>query len=85
MEITTAKHILKPVVVLRVTNNRCLCLFSQKVAESWPLAYDERKAEESPEDLRRKQPVKQIATEQGIYNYEYVTVYFDMISKFYTN
>ena len=29
--------------------------------------------------------MKQIVTDQGVYNYEYVTVFFEMINRFYSN
>lgn len=46
VEVTTSKHVLKKMVVLKVEKNRCLCVFSQKATDSWPLQYDERNTED---------------------------------------
>ena len=44
VEATTAKHVLKKMIVLRVNNKSCLCLYLQKEGEdSWPIAYEESK------------------------------------------
>lgn len=85
VEVTTAKHLLKPVVVLRVTGNKCLCLFSQKASEPWPLSYHENTVVESLEDLRKNHKPKQIVIDQQVYNYEYLTINFETISRFYSN
>ena len=37
VEVTTSKHILKPMIVLKLMGNKCICLFTEKISDSWPL------------------------------------------------
>jgi len=37
VEVVTAKHLLKPMVILRAMKDHCLCLFAQEVGESMPI------------------------------------------------
>lgn len=60
-------------------------MYSQKIADSWPLQYDEKAPDESLNELQKKNQPKTIATDNGVYAYEYVQVYFETISKFYNN
>lgn len=41
--------------------------------------------DESVESIKKLNKPKQISTDIGVFQYEYVEVYFDTISKFYTN
>jgi len=41
--------------------------------------------DESVESIKKFNKPKQISTDIGVFQYEYVEVYFDTISKFYTN
>jgi len=84
VEVTTAKHILKPMIVVKVKADSCLCVYAQKIADSWPLQYDVHGAEESITELAKRNQPKTIALPE-IYAYEYVDVNYDFISKFYTN
>jgi hypothetical protein len=47
VEVTSAKHILKPMIVIKVIANRCVCVYTEKLADSWPLQYDERHHDDS--------------------------------------
>ena len=42
VEVTTAKHLLRKMVVIKVEKNKCICLYFQKASEPWPLQYNER-------------------------------------------
>lgn len=64
---------------------KCLCIYAQKVADSWPLQYDDRVTDESLENIKKFNQPKTIATDTGVFSYEYVEVYFDTISRFYQN
>lgn len=85
VEVTSAKHILKPMIVIKVIANRCICIYTEKLADSWPLQYDERTHDESVDTIRQRNQPKSISIDTGIYAYEYVEVYLETISKFYTN
>lgn len=54
VEVTTAKHILKPMIVIKVVANRCVCIYTEKLADSWPLQYDEKNHDESLDMLRQR-------------------------------
>lgn len=85
VEVTTAKHVLKPMVVLRVDSQRCLCLYIQKddSEEGLPLSYDE--VSTTYEGARAKARVNRITVDGRGYVYEYNEVNWDMISAFYKN
>jgi hypothetical protein len=85
IEVTTAKHILKPMVVIKPMANRALCLYIEKFADSWPLQYEVRDGDDSMETLRKRNQPKTLSIPEGIYAYEYVEVNYDFISKFYVN
>jgi hypothetical protein len=72
-------------VVIKPKADRCLCLYIEKFADSWPLQYETRDCDDSMENLRRRNQPKTVTIPEGIYAYEYVEVNYDFISKFYSN
>ena len=86
VEVLTAKHIFKPMVVLRLSKNSgALCLFIDKAGDSWPLAYEEKGKGEF-EDAKRKSRPKTVSLPSGeLYSYEYVQVEYEMITRSYSD
>lgn len=86
VEVTTAKHVLKNMIVLRVDKNTCLCLFVQKEdsEQGWPIQYDERTQNDFATSKERARINRMV--EKGVtYLYEYIEINWDMISKYYKN
>jgi hypothetical protein len=88
IEATTAKHVMKNMVVLRVNKATCLCLFVQKEeGESWPIAYEEHSnefASTKAKTLNQKQN-NRISINGIMYLYEYTEINWDMITRYYRN
>lgn len=88
IEATTAKHVMKNMVVLRVNKATCLCLFVQKEeGKSWPIAYEEHSnefASAKAKTLNQKQNIR-ISINGIMYLYEYTEINWDMITRYYRN
>ena len=64
--------------------NKCICLFTEKISDSWPLQYDERHHDETIDQLRKRSEPKCVGTDAGIFAYEYCEVNYETISKYYS-
>ena len=69
VEVTTAKYILKPMIVVKVMATRCICIYTEKLSDSWPLEYDEKHSEDSIDQVRQRNPPKSVALDMGTYAY----------------
>lgn len=88
IEVTTAKHILKPMVVIKANQKNCLALFIEKYNKNtWPMEFSFNDSPDaSIEELRMKnQPHNLVDVGKDLYGIEYCEVNFDYISKFYVN
>lgn len=84
IEATTSKHILKKMIVLKIEKTKCICLYVQKAAEPWPLQYNERYADLTLEQVMQQNQPRTIKIDGQQHAYEYVTVDFCCISRFFT-
>lgn len=86
VEVLTAKHFMVPMIVMRVNTDDCLCLYTHKVGDSWPVHYDEKGSGDFENAQRRQQPHSVSLPGSGeIWGFEYVRVEYEMITKFYTS
>jgi hypothetical protein len=88
VEATTAKHVLKNMVVLRVEKSSCLCLYLEKEEQgSWPIAYEEASKDFATAKIRNAERREKHRISVGgiVYFYEYTEINWDMITRYYRN
>jgi hypothetical protein len=61
-------------IVIKVIANRAVCIYTEKLADSWPLQYDERHHDDTLDQLKIRNAPKTFALDTGTYAYEYVEV-----------
>jgi hypothetical protein len=61
-------------IVIRVVANKALCIYTEKLADSWPLQYDEKHHDESLDMVKHRNEPKCFAFDSGTYAFEYVEV-----------
>lgn len=72
-------------IVLKIDNQKILCLFVQRdeSQDGWPISYEDSNS--TFEAAKAKAKVNRISVDGRMFLYEYVDVNWDMISKFYKN